>query len=69
MYKQIDEQTLIDLLTKLTLGEQLGILHKFTHLKSIENKHIHRLWSVYWRFTLSLPFPSLSCKREKTTCT
>ena len=74
MYKQNDEQTLIH--TKVTLGKhqtkslhlcqkQLSILHKFTHLNSIENKNSHRLWSVFFlRYTSSSFFSvivNISC--------
>jgi len=27
-----------------------NLAYNFTHLKSIENKNIHRLWSVFWRY-------------------
>ena len=34
----------------------IGILYKFTHLKSIENKNIHRLWSVFFGVTPHLNY-------------
>ena len=34
--------------------KQLGILHNFTHLKSIENKNIHRLLSGFFGVTPDL---------------